>query len=215
MTLPIVDRAFYERMGYVLYPDHHHMYCDNDLEDVSRRLGQLIEAKHLLFPHRHYIAGAAPFDEMYRRPQRYWNYDAHVYHKRRVRDFGLRPRTFGDFANAAGWTCRIFFAAAPGDPQGRDTPPAMRLPFQSPLRSPLPQRIRRGQPFGNRLRAHRRRRRLGRHDRTPEGAAPPLSPSLAGLDTRAPQLAIIVPRGQSWGPATLSHEDEAAVPQNP
>lgn len=57
MTLPIVCRAFYEDLGYVLYPEYFHLYCDVDLTDLARRLGKLINARHLVFPHRHYTAG--------------------------------------------------------------------------------------------------------------------------------------------------------------
>ena len=96
MTLPIVDRAFYERSGYLLFPGYVHLFCDNDLEEVSRRLGKLIDARHLLFPHRHYTVGAAPYDEMYRKAESSWGYDANLFHKRQVRGFDLRPRTFRD-----------------------------------------------------------------------------------------------------------------------
>ena len=96
MTLPIVDRAFYQRTGYVLFPGYRHMFCDNDLEEVSRRLGKLIDAKHLLFPHRHYIIGAAAYDKTYHHSGNSWGRDARLFTKRHVRDFDLRPRTLKD-----------------------------------------------------------------------------------------------------------------------
>ncbi len=102
MTLPIIDRAYYRRSGYLLFPGYAHMYCDNDLEEVSRRLGKLIDAKHLVFPHRHYIVGAAPYDPTYHHAGSSWGRDALLFHQRQVRDFGLRPPTLRDVATC-GW----------------------------------------------------------------------------------------------------------------
>ena len=36
-TLPIVDRAWYDRHGYVLYPEYLHMFCDDDLTHLRGR----------------------------------------------------------------------------------------------------------------------------------------------------------------------------------
>lgn len=96
MTLPIIDRAYYERVGYVLHPGYAHMFCDNDLEELARRLGKLVDAKHLHFPHRHYIIGAAPFDDTYLKAARSWGRDERFFAKRQVCDFGLRPPTLRD-----------------------------------------------------------------------------------------------------------------------
>jgi hypothetical protein len=102
MTLPIVDRAFYQRFGYLLFPEYCHLFCDNDLEEVSRRRGKLIDAKHLEFPHRHSNVEARPWDETYRKANGPWARDAHVFAKRQVRDFDLRPGTLRDHV-ICGW----------------------------------------------------------------------------------------------------------------
>jgi len=95
-TLTIVDRAFYRHRGYLLFPGYRHMFSDNDLEEASRRSGKLLDARHLLFPHRHHTSGAVPYDETYFKGECSWGHDAHVYHKRQACDFGVRPQTPGD-----------------------------------------------------------------------------------------------------------------------
>lgn len=113
MTLPIVDRAFYQRSGFLLFPGYAHMFCDNDLEESSRRLGKLIEARQLLFPHRHYILGAAPYDPTYHHAGHTWGRDALVFEKRRARDFDLRPRTLRDVVTCSRLHLHYVFVVRP------------------------------------------------------------------------------------------------------
>jgi hypothetical protein len=67
LTLPIVGRALYERLGYLYYPGYFSMFADDDLTSVARSLGVLCEAHHLQFPHRHYSFGLAEIDATYAR----------------------------------------------------------------------------------------------------------------------------------------------------
>lgn len=129
MTLPIMDRAFYERVGYVLHPGYSHMFCDNDLEELSRQLGKLVEAKHLLFPHRHYTVGAVPFDETYRKAASSWGRDARFFAKRQVIDFGLRPKTVRDTLRGI-WMDLCHYCA-----WGRKLPGRLILRFRAQIES--------------------------------------------------------------------------------
>ena len=67
MVHPIMTRAYYERYGYVLYPEYRHVHCDTDFTRQAERDGVIIEARHLLFPHRHFSHGDCPEDDVYRR----------------------------------------------------------------------------------------------------------------------------------------------------
>jgi Glycosyl transferase family 2/Methyltransferase domain len=53
IVMPIVSRARYERLGYLFYPDYESMFADNDLCEHAEKDGVIIDAKHLMFPHRH------------------------------------------------------------------------------------------------------------------------------------------------------------------
>lgn len=56
MTLPIMDRKYYERFGYVYHPDYIHMGCDVELTAVAMMTGKAIFLD-LVFPHNHYSTG--------------------------------------------------------------------------------------------------------------------------------------------------------------
>jgi hypothetical protein len=97
MTLPVLGRALYERLGWVYHPAYVSMFCDDDLTDTAAAMGRLIDARHLVFPHRHYTAGLAPLDATYARQNASaaWLHGWRVFEKRRAARFGLAPRSLG------------------------------------------------------------------------------------------------------------------------
>ena len=56
-VMPILSRVRYQANGYALYPLYESMFADNDFLAHACKDGVVIEAKHLMFPHRH------PFNE--------------------------------------------------------------------------------------------------------------------------------------------------------
>ncbi len=97
MTLPIVGRGLYERLGYLYYPGYLSVFADDDLTEVATREGALVDARSLLFPHRHYSVGLSPHDATYRHQNqlRAWFVGRRVFEKRRAANFGRRPRSAG------------------------------------------------------------------------------------------------------------------------
>lgn len=95
LTIPIMTRAFYRRLGYVYHPAYISMWADDDLTEVARREEALVDARHLLFPHRHMFVALAEADETYARQNsnRSWWHGWRTYEKRKLEDFGRRPRT--------------------------------------------------------------------------------------------------------------------------
>lgn len=57
MVMPILSRERYERFGWVLYPAYESMFSDNDFCAMAKRDGVVIDARHLIFPHKHWING--------------------------------------------------------------------------------------------------------------------------------------------------------------
>jgi hypothetical protein len=53
MVMPIISRARYEQQGYVFYLEYESMFADNDFCEAARQDGIVIDARHLMFPHRH------------------------------------------------------------------------------------------------------------------------------------------------------------------
>ena len=93
MTLPIVDRAFYDSCGYLYFPEYISMYCDDDLTEHAARTGRLVDARHLRFPHRHPSLNGGVFDRTYQRQGRAlaWIEGRRVLAKRRATGFGSAP----------------------------------------------------------------------------------------------------------------------------
>lgn len=53
ITLPIMDRKYYDRFGYIYYPNYLHMFCDTDMTFVGDILGRTIKLP-IKFLHLHY-----------------------------------------------------------------------------------------------------------------------------------------------------------------
>jgi len=54
ITLPILDRTYYERFGYI-YPEvYEHMFADTEFTHVADMLGKIIIRNDLRFEHKHY-----------------------------------------------------------------------------------------------------------------------------------------------------------------
>ena len=103
MTLPIIDRAMYERLGHLYCPRYQSMFVDDDLTEAVRRFGHLVDARHLLFPHRHVTVGLAPDDETYRRQHRVevWWQGWRMFQRRKATNFGRARWTPGVAARVA------------------------------------------------------------------------------------------------------------------
>ena len=93
MTLPIVDRAFYESCGYLYHPDYISMFCDDDLTEHAAQTERLVDARHLSFPHRHPSNVGGVLDATYQRQGRAlaWIEGRRVLAKRRATRFGAAP----------------------------------------------------------------------------------------------------------------------------
>jgi hypothetical protein len=65
ITLPIIDRAFYNHFGYVYNPIYQHMYCDTEMSCVAYLMGAYIDLKNqITFNHKHYSIGASEKDKI-------------------------------------------------------------------------------------------------------------------------------------------------------
>ncbi|MFN8642716.1 MAG: hypothetical protein U0802_14070 [Candidatus Binatia bacterium] len=95
LTLPIIGRALYEELGYVYHPAYFSMFVDEDLTCTAAAMGRLVDARHLVFPHRHYSVGRSALDATYARQNSHaaWWHGWRVIEKRRASNFGLDSRT--------------------------------------------------------------------------------------------------------------------------
>lgn len=74
LTIPIMNRACYDALGYFFHPDFKSMHCDEHLYHRVKKLGFLKLAPHIKFEHKHVSVGKAQDDETYRRSAANWNH---------------------------------------------------------------------------------------------------------------------------------------------
>lgn len=88
MTLPLIDRAYYNRFGYVIYPEYKHMFGDTEFTHVADLLGRSINIP-LLFPHNHYTTGKMKKDDVNKANDSTWNQGETLYINRMKQNFGI------------------------------------------------------------------------------------------------------------------------------
>lgn len=91
LTLPILSKELFLKLGYVYYPKYTGMFADNDLYEACDKLGAIIHAPHLLFQHKHWVNNMAKKDETYNRHNNTpsWNLGQKLLAERRQRNFDL------------------------------------------------------------------------------------------------------------------------------
>lgn len=73
LTIPIMNRKLYDRLGYFWHPAYKSMFVDEDLYWTTRKIGALKWCSHLKFEHQHVSVGKAENDETYKRSSANWD----------------------------------------------------------------------------------------------------------------------------------------------
>jgi hypothetical protein len=88
ITLPIMDRSYYNRFGYIYFPEYRHMWADTELTDVAEFTGRLIRA-NIPFEHNHYSIGKNGKDEVSIRADATYEDGKKLYNERKKHNFYL------------------------------------------------------------------------------------------------------------------------------
>jgi glycosyltransferase involved in cell wall biosynthesis len=64
VTMPVMDRTYYNRFGYVYYPEFKHMFCDTFLTHQADALKRIIWRNDITIPHLHYSIKKSVKDEV-------------------------------------------------------------------------------------------------------------------------------------------------------
>lgn len=83
LTIPIMNRALYNLLGYFFHPDFKSMHCDEHLYQRCLRLRVIKKAPHLKFEHWHVSNGKAENDDTYRRSAANWDHGVQMMRKHR------------------------------------------------------------------------------------------------------------------------------------
>lgn len=89
ITLPIMDRKYYERFGYVYYPGYKHMFCDQEMTAVGMMMGKVINVD-VLFEHLHHSVGKSRKDAINIKANRTWEQGKKLFHQRLKDNFGIK-----------------------------------------------------------------------------------------------------------------------------
>lgn len=89
LTIPIMNRALYERLGYFWHPAYRSMFVDEDLYWTVKNNGWMIEAPELKFEHEHWSNGKTTVDETYKKSEANWNQGKEVFRQRKAQNFPL------------------------------------------------------------------------------------------------------------------------------
>lgn len=89
-TMSIMGRRYFERFGYIYHPDYASVYCDNEAQDVAKKLGcyRYVNERGV-FEHLHPVWKRAEMDDQYRRTETKEMYakDGAVYQRRKAAGF--------------------------------------------------------------------------------------------------------------------------------
>lgn len=89
LTIPMMNRELYDKLGYLWHPGYKSMFCDEHLYWRARKLGALQYAPHLKFEHRHVSVGKAEDDETYRRSAANWNQGKALFAQHKAAGFSV------------------------------------------------------------------------------------------------------------------------------
>ncbi len=87
LTIPIMNKALYNELGYFFHPEYKSMFVDQDLYHTVKNMDALKLCPELVFEHHHYVNGKAKKDETYERSTANWNQGRDLYNLRKRQNF--------------------------------------------------------------------------------------------------------------------------------
>lgn len=88
ITLPIMDRKYYNARGYIYHPTTKHMFCDTWITHEAHLMGKVVDL-NLKFPHNHYTTGINPRDEVNGENDASWAEGERIYLEGLKDNFGV------------------------------------------------------------------------------------------------------------------------------
>lgn len=93
VTIPIMNRLLYNKLGYFWHPAYKSMFVDEDIFWTAMSIGAIKNCPHLKFPHHHYSNPddkiRAERDETYMRSEANWDQGKEVFRQRKAQKFPI------------------------------------------------------------------------------------------------------------------------------
>lgn len=88
ITLPIMDRTYFERFHYIYHPDYLHMFSDQEMTAVGHLLGRVFNVD-MLFEHKHYSTGKSRRDAVNVKNNKSWDQGKRLFNERLKTNFWI------------------------------------------------------------------------------------------------------------------------------
>lgn len=87
-SLVICGSKYYQRFGYIYYPEYKSLWCDNEFMDEANKLGRQVYIDQTIIKHEHpantpKLSLKPNYDKLYEKNESYFNTDRYLYYKRR------------------------------------------------------------------------------------------------------------------------------------
>lgn len=86
ITLSIIGRKLYERIGYVYHPSYSSFFCDREFTDVVYAMGKVVYFPEVIIKHE-WCGGPKSTDALYRRNSKMGRNDNKTYDRRKLLNF--------------------------------------------------------------------------------------------------------------------------------
>lgn len=88
ITLPLMDRTYYNRFGYIYEPGYVHMWSDTEMTAVGHMLGRVIDID-MTFEHLHYTTGKSQKDAVNVKNDSSWKQGERLFNERLKTNFDI------------------------------------------------------------------------------------------------------------------------------
>lgn len=88
-TLSILGKKYYERFGYIYYPEYKSGYCDNEFTKVSKILNKVKYFDRVIIEHQHPDWGYGNQDIIHSNNFKNLNFDRNLFETREKKNFDL------------------------------------------------------------------------------------------------------------------------------
>lgn len=89
LTIPIMNRALYDKLNYFWHPEYKSMFVDEHLYWTCRENKWMMFCEDLKFPHEHPCNGLAENDETYKKSAANWDQGKALFAKHKLEGFLL------------------------------------------------------------------------------------------------------------------------------
>ena len=91
ITMAILGRKYYDNFLYIYHSDYVSLWCDNEMTEVSKKLGAYKYVDEQIFTHLHPAYDAKWWDNQYRFTESFNQVDRETFERRQKNNFDLRP----------------------------------------------------------------------------------------------------------------------------